>query len=260
MTTTVKRSLIASFLNTGTYGTPVWSIIGPGVTTAKIAYNPKTLQETYINEDTGHTLVESYMPNMPLEATVISDDPVFQYIDNLRMGRKVLDDALVDVCNVWKYQTPALGYYSAERQPATMQAEDFGGPGGEVAKIKFTLDFQGAFILGSFNPTTLTFVADPILAVLATMVIGAVTLTPLFATDKTWLFYAGSVSNATTTVTMTSTCTASGAVVLQKDTHATTVNQAAAASLDVGVNHLTIQVTVGSEVVIYHIDITRAAS
>jgi hypothetical protein len=260
LTTTVKRSLIASFLNTGTYVTPVWSIIGPGVTAAKIAYNPKTLQETYINEDSGRTLVESYSPNMPIEATVISDDPVFMFVDALRQGRSVLDSAVVDICNVWKYMTPALGYYAAERQAAELSCDDFGGPGGEVAKIKVTINYAGACIPGSFNPTTLAFTAAPVLAVLATMVIGAVTLTPLFATDKTWLHYAGAVSNATTTVTMTSTCTAAGAVVLQKDTHASTVAQGAAASLDVGVNHLTIQITVGTEVVIYHIDITRAAS
>ena len=257
MTVTVKRSLIASFLNTGTYNSPTWSIIGPGVTTGKIAYNPKTLQEIYINEDTGHTLVESYMPNMPIEATVISDDPVFLYVDTLRRGRSVLDGAVVDIVNVWKYMTPALGYYAAERQAAELQAEEFGGPGGEVAKIKVTINYSGAQIPGAFNPTTLAFTAAPVLAVLATMVIGSVTLTPLFATDHTWMYYAGTV--AASTVTMTSTCSAAGAVVLQKDNADSTVTQGAAASLSMGLNHLKIQVTVGSEVVTYKIDITRTA-
>ena len=41
---------------------------------------------------------------------------------------------------------------------------------------------------------------------------------------------------------------------------ATEVSQGDPASLSVGVNHLTIEVTVGSEVSTYHIDITRAAS
>jgi len=156
MTTTVKRSLIASFLNTGTVGAPTWSIIGPGVTTGKIAYNPKTLQEVYINEDTGHTLIESYAPNMPVEATVISGDPVFNFVDALRQARAVLAAAETQVINVWKYTSgPA---YTAEKQTVAISIEEFGGAGGEVAKIKFTMNYQGAPTLGTFNPSTLAWV------------------------------------------------------------------------------------------------------
>jgi hypothetical protein len=154
MTTTIKRSLIASFLNTTPSTTATWSIIGPGVTTGKITYNPKTLQETYINEDSGRTLVESYLPNMPVEATVISGDPVFNFVDALRQARAVLAASETQVINVWKYLTgPA---YVAEKQTVAIQIDDFGGPGGEVAKIKFTLNYQGAPTLGTFNPSTLT--------------------------------------------------------------------------------------------------------
>jgi hypothetical protein len=259
--TKVKRSLIKSFLNTGTILSPTWSLLADGVVAGKINYAPKTTEETYIDQDTASISVDSYAPNLPIEATAKAGDTVYDYIDALRKARGVLADAETEIVNVWLYRTPANGYYLAEKQNVSIQVDDFGGEGGVPAKINYTINFVGDPTLGIFKPAaTATFAALPIAAVLATMVIGSVTLTPLFATDPTNLLYVGSVSNATTTVTMTSTCIAGGAVVVQKDTDDTTIAQGDPASLDVGVNHLKIQVTVGSEVVTYYIDITRAAA
>ena len=51
----IKRSLLATFLNTGTSESPTWSLIGDGVTEQTINYNPQTTDETYINQDSGDT-------------------------------------------------------------------------------------------------------------------------------------------------------------------------------------------------------------
>ena len=79
----VKRSLFRSFLNTGTLGSPTWSLIGDGVTTAMINYNPQTVEETYIVDDSASISVDSYAPNFPVEMTAISGDAVFDFIDAL---------------------------------------------------------------------------------------------------------------------------------------------------------------------------------
>lgn len=254
----VKRSLFKSFLNTGTLVSPTWSLIGDGVTTATINYNPQTVEETYIIDDTASIAVESYAPNFPVEMTAISGDAVFAYIDVLRKGRSTLATAETEIVNVWLYRTPALGYYLAEKQAVSIQVDDFGGDGGSATKLNYTINFVGDPVKGYFNPTTLDFVPAPVNTILTTMVIGSVTLTPLFATDPSWLFYAGSVTNPTTSVSMTSTLT--GATIVQKDGDGVEVSQGGNAALDVGVNHLTIEVTVGDETSIYHIDITRAAA
>jgi hypothetical protein len=254
----IKRSLIKSFLNTGTLLSPTWSLIGSGVASAKIAYNPKTESVTYISDDNASVTVESYAPQLPVEMIANNGDAVFEYIDNLRKTRATLGDAETELVNVWLYETPALGYYIAEKQSVAISTEDMGGDGGASAKINYTISFLGDPISGEFNPTpAAAFVARPINTILTTMVIGAVTLAPLFATDKGRLHYAGSVSNATTSVTMTSTLV--GATIVQK-VGSTPVAQGDPASLSVGVNHLTIEVTVGTEVSTYRIDITRAAS
>jgi len=253
----VKRSLVKSFLNTGTIGSPTWSLIGVGVVTGKINMNPKTTEETYIHEDSATIMVESYAPTFPVEMTADDGAAVFDYVDAIRKNRSVLGDVETEIVNVWLYYSPSLNFYLAEKQAVSLQVDDFGGDGGAAAKVNFTINYQGDPIKGYFNPLTLSFVPAPVNAVLTTMVIGSVTLTPLFATDRTWLHYAGSVANETESVTMTSTL--SGATIVQK-VGANTVSQGVSAALSVGMNHLTIEVSVGTETVTYYIDITRAAA
>jgi|ERR1035437_1676477 hypothetical protein len=260
MTTKIKRSSFKTFLRVGSVGTPAWALIADGMVDASIDYGPKTTEETYIDADSATISLDSYAPKFPISGTAKFGDVVFGFIDNLRKTRAVLGDAETDIVNVWLYKTPANGYYAAEKQAVSIQLDKFGGKGGDAAGIDYTINFLGDHAKGIFKPAaTAAFAAQPVLAELATMVIGSVTLAPLFAADHSNLLYTGSVPNATTTVAMTSTCIAAGAVVVQYNA-AAEVSQAANATLAVGVNHLRIQITVGAEVVNYYIDITRAAA
>lgn len=156
----IKRSKIATFLNTGTSGTPVYSLIGEGVTSGKIDYGPETTDETYIHQDSGATEVESYKPKMSVEATAINGDPAFEFVDSLRKARAVLDEAHTDVVNVWLYETATEGAYPAEKQTVSIQIDDFGGDGGKAAKINYTINYIGDAVQGTFNPVTKAFTAS----------------------------------------------------------------------------------------------------
>jgi hypothetical protein len=157
----IKRSDVKHFLNTGTTETPVWSLIGEGVTTGAIEYNPQTVEEIYIHQDSGTTLIESYKPTMPVEATAVAGDAAFDYIDGLRQTRAVLDEAKGEVVNVWLYETETTGTWPAEKQAVNISIESFGGDGGKSAKVNYTLNYVGDPVIGTFNPTTKTFVATP---------------------------------------------------------------------------------------------------
>jgi len=232
--------------------------MGPGIASAKTDMNPETTKETDISEDNARVSVDSYAPTLPIKQIAKQGDAVFDFINAMRVSRDILDNAQTELVTVHTYEGSALGFYYSEKQLVSIQITSFGGDGGKPAEIEYTVNFIGDPVYGGFNPTpTAEFVATPVNTILTTLVIGSVTLTPLFATDKSWLWYAGSVSNATDTVTMTST--KSGATIVQKVGN-TTVSQAATAALSVGVNHLTITVTVGAEVSVYNIDITRATS
>lgn len=158
---TVKRSQFKTLLNTGTTGSPTWSLIGDGVTTGKINYNPQTSEEIYIHEDSGTTEVEGYKPTMPIEATAKKGDAAFDFIDTMRKARAVLADAHAEIVNVWLYETPAGGEYPAERQGVSVQVDDFGGDGGASAKLNYTLNYMGDPVEGTFNPTTGVFTPNP---------------------------------------------------------------------------------------------------
>lgn len=160
MAGTVKRSEFRTFLNTGTTVTPIWSLIGAGVTTGAINYNPQTVEEVYIHQDSGTTEIQSYKPSMPVEATAIKGDAAYDFVDTIRKSRKILTNAHAEVVNVWLYEAAVAGAYPAERQSVSIQIDDFGGDGGQAAKINYTINYLGDPVLGTFNPTTLAFVAS----------------------------------------------------------------------------------------------------
>jgi len=250
----IKRSQFKTFLNTGTPAVPVWVLIGDGVVDAKINYNPKTLEETYISEDSANISVESYAPSMPIEMTALNSDAAFEYIDALRKARSVLGDVETEICNVWLYETPALGYYPAEKQTISIQADDFGGEGGASVKGNSTINFIDDPVLGTFNPTpTAAFVPDPILASLSALSIGGHALTPVF--DTNWLWYTLAVSSATDTIT--AVANNDGVIVIDED--GTPVVNGADATWEEGLNVLTIEVTVDAEVVEYIVNVTYTA-
>lgn len=157
----IKRSQVQSFLQTASSPSIVLSLIGSGVTTGTINYNPETSNETYIHEDGATIDVERYAPNLPVEASCVNGDAVFEYIDNLRKTRATLNDARTYLVNVWMYETPtSTDKYPAERQEVSIQIDSFGGDGGVATKINYTINFIGDPVLGKYDVSDGTFTAD----------------------------------------------------------------------------------------------------
>lgn len=161
MATKIKRSQFRSFLDV-TPGelTPDYRLLGDGVTTGAIEYNPEVTTETYIHEDSSSVSVERYAPTFPVEMTAKVGDPCFDFVDGLRKTRATLDDAETTVVNVGLYETPIGNEYPAEQQRVAIAIDNFGGDGGTSVKINFTVNFVGDPVLGTFNPTTRTFTPD----------------------------------------------------------------------------------------------------
>lgn len=156
----IKRSLFAIFLNTGTTQTPVYSLMGEGITSQVVNYNPQTSEETYIHQDSGTTEIESYRPTIPTPQTAVKGDAVFEFIDSLRKNRAVLADAHSDVVMVELYGTATSGSYPAQKNTCSIQIDDFGGDGGTKLAINYTINLIGDPVDGTFNPTTKTFTAS----------------------------------------------------------------------------------------------------
>lgn len=152
--TKVKRSQFKTFINVMPTGTASYKLLGEGVTTGMLLYNPNTTTETYIHEDTAHIDTESYAPTMPVEMSAINGSDVFEFVDAIRKRRAVLSDAETDIVNVWVYETPTGGNYPAEKQNVAIALDSFGGDGGTPVKLNFTLNYLGDPTIGSFNPSS----------------------------------------------------------------------------------------------------------
>lgn len=152
----IKRSLIATFIDVDPPNES-YQLLGEGVVDGQINYNPDTLEETYIHEDSANISVESYAPSMPVEMTAIGGDAAYEYIDSLRKARAVLGAAETTIVNVWMYEDGGPSAYPAEQQPVSIQVDDFGGAGGESSKLNFTINYQGDPTVGTFDAGTNTF-------------------------------------------------------------------------------------------------------
>jgi hypothetical protein len=161
MTTKVKRSQIATFVNVSSTTGASYKLLGIGIPSADVNMNPKITEETYINEDTATKTVDSYAPEMPVEMTAIAGEPVFDYIDNLRKNRAVLDAAITDIVNVNYYESSNTSGYPAEKQSVAVSVDKGpGGDGGSPAKISFTFHYVGNGSSGRFNVSSASFAAN----------------------------------------------------------------------------------------------------
>jgi hypothetical protein len=153
----IKRSEVMTFMDITPASTATYKLIGDGVTSGAIGYNPKTTEETYIHQDSATITVESYAPTMPVEAVAVSGDDVFDFIDGLRVARATLDDAETTIVNVWAYESGGPTAYPAEEQKVSIQIDEFGGDGGTAVKISYTINFIGDPVAGTFNSSTSAF-------------------------------------------------------------------------------------------------------
>jgi len=150
----IKRSEVLTYIDTGS---STYELLGEGIVTGLINYNPKVTEETYIHQTNATISVEGYAPTMPVEATAVAGDAAFEYLDTLRKSRPTLADAETYIVNVWNYETGGPTAAPAEKQQVCVQFDSFGGEGGASAKISFTLNYIGDPVTGTFNTSTKVF-------------------------------------------------------------------------------------------------------
>lgn len=152
-----KRSAFKMFMNTTPGESATYDIIGPGVTELSISYNPQTSTEQYIHEDTATTEMTGYQPNAPVTGQAVSGDPVFEYINDMRINLPIGSDAHTDVVLVDVFGKQTGGSYAATKQPVSIQIDSYGGSASDPLAIGYTINWRGSGTQGTFNPDTKTF-------------------------------------------------------------------------------------------------------
>lgn len=139
-----KRSNLAIFINTTPDSTATYLLGGYGISDMSIAYNPQSLTEQYVNQDSASTSITGYQPNIPISMRVDSTSPLYTYVNTLRKNRSILSDSQTDIIIVNKLDTEVVaGVYPGEQQEVSFQIDSFGGPASDPLSIDFTINFLG---------------------------------------------------------------------------------------------------------------------
>ena len=91
----IDRSQFVTYLNTGTNSTPVWKVLGVGITEYGIDYNPQVDTEKWIIEDSARNDHTSNQKQASVTQKCYKGDPVFEFVnegrDKLNYKSQVLD-------------------------------------------------------------------------------------------------------------------------------------------------------------------------
>lgn len=160
----VKRSEFATFLNTTPGSTETYSRMGKGIASQTVSYNPVTTSETYIDEDSATTNVESYGVNIATPQTCYAGEPVFDFVDDIRKNRATGSECETDMLMVYIYDKDDDGSYSAEKNKCVIQIDDFGGDGGNATVINYTINLNGDPVIGkaTIKDGKVTFTANTV--------------------------------------------------------------------------------------------------
>lgn len=160
----VKRSQFAVFLNTAPASTASYAILGLGVNAGDWETGKKVEKETFIHEDTARTDVGGEEGSMSITQKAYAGDPVFDFIDDLRISHASGSDCETDILKVYYYKTSGSGNstYVAEKQPVAIEVGKFGGAGGETVALDYTIHSNGDPIPGTVTLSNgvPTFTAD----------------------------------------------------------------------------------------------------
>lgn len=150
--TKIKRHMLAHFLNTGTVSEPVWSRINKGVTELTTSYNPEVTTEKYIGDENASNSIDSYAPNTPVSMTAFKDEPVFEFVDNIRKTRATGEECRTQLLSVNVYETEGTNAYYAEKQDVMIQVDSFGGE--TNVAIEYTMLYDGDPVQGTATITS----------------------------------------------------------------------------------------------------------
>lgn len=139
----VKRIQKVAFLDTAkNVSNPTWGLVGTGITTLTVNYNPNKTTEQWIIHENATTRLESYQATIDAEQTAYYGDDVYDFVDNLRYDMVTGADAETSILLIDKYVS-SNGGYRAQRFACTVSVNSDGGDAGQGAKITYTIDLNG---------------------------------------------------------------------------------------------------------------------
>lgn len=144
--TKIPRSKCPTFINTTPNSTATYALLGYGVTSYAIAYNPQTTTEKWIIHDNATTTHDGNQKQGTVSQKMYAGDPCFEYVNSLR--DKFGSEVRTDVIDVDKYITSGTGTvsYGAKKSNVSIVITNYLG---EDAVLEYTIYYDGDPIEGT---------------------------------------------------------------------------------------------------------------
>ena len=140
----IDRTEWVDFLNTTpSSNSPTWNIIGVGITDKSTDYNTEKTEEKWIIHKNKNVSIDGYGLTSANEQTAYKNDPVFEFVDNIRYRLLTGSDAETDLLEIDKYSATTENSTTSYRARKWRVAIEITSNGGETAKINYTYNYVG---------------------------------------------------------------------------------------------------------------------
>ncbi len=126
-----------------------WGLVGNGMTSGSYSYEASETSETYIIHDNATTTIDSYAVSLDGEMKCIFGDPIYDFINDLRLKLATGTDAETTVLLVDKYMVTEETKFKAQKFDCSISISSYGGDGGATPTIGFKINVNGDPINGT---------------------------------------------------------------------------------------------------------------
>ena len=134
-----NRDEIATFLDTTPNAlSSTYALLGTGITSFAIAYNPQITTEKWIIHRNATSSLDSNQKQGDVSQKIYKNDPCFEFVKGLR--DKTGGDVQVKILDVDTYDETSSGVYSAKLSDGMIAITSYGG---EDAVLEYTIYYNG---------------------------------------------------------------------------------------------------------------------
>ena len=137
----ITREQFASYLDTTPSGdSETWSLIGVGITSYGISYNPQVTTEKWIIHKAATSSLDSYQRQGDVSQKCYKGDPVFEYVNEIRRNNGIGAEAQTSVLDIDRYDSTVEGTFKATKSDVIVAITNYMA---EDAVIEYTIYYNG---------------------------------------------------------------------------------------------------------------------
>ena len=155
----ITREQVASYLDIAPATTHELAIIGVGVTSYGLAFNPQVNTEKWIINKNATSSLDSYQIQGDVSQKCYKGDEIFEFVNVLRRNAAVGADAETFIVDVDLFDEASAGVYKATKYGCTVAVTNYMS---EEAVIEYSIYYNGDPVLGTVSIVAgvATFTAD----------------------------------------------------------------------------------------------------